>query len=258
MALAPLSRSSLVLLCLLSLGGCEWLRTPVETTFSPAGTRNALTPQPQVKLVQTPDSTWIEPAPGDQTIETLIPGNEDNRQAMDRLKRLESEMDSMRKDMALMVPAVTRLAEAQAPQILQPSAPLLPLEPVTPAAAPVSIAPTPASTSATGRLSQVRLGEHPGKTRIVFDVSNNVAYKQSIDNAEKILTVELPGLAWLGAAQTPVAGSPRIASYALLPDGQGGTRAAFQLKGQAILCMAQYIPASGANSARIVIDLSGS
>lgn len=123
----------------------------------------------------------------------------------------------------------------------------------TPAAAPVSAALQPGALQASG----LRLGEHPGKTRIVIDMSGTPAYKHDLDNAEKIFMIELPNTAWAGPA-TQSFSSPLIQSYTAQPmDNNGGTRIVLVLKKSASVSYQDTLkPASDSPYHRLVIDLT--
>lgn len=123
----------------------------------------------------------------------------------------------------------------------------------TPAAAPVSAALQAGALQASG----LRLGEHPGKTRIVIDMSGTPAYKHDLDNAEKIFMIELPNTAWAGPA-TQSFSSPLIQSYTAQPmDNNGGTRIVLVLKKSASVSYQDTLkPANDSPYHRLVIDLT--
>jgi len=107
----PFRKLAMMTACIGLLGGCSWLEEWPPLEEKPA----QITPEPQMKLVQTPDSTYLQPAPAPavQSVSTLIPSNEANENAIKRLENLEAQVGSLRQDMAMVVPAVTRLAESQ-------------------------------------------------------------------------------------------------------------------------------------------------
>ena len=116
----------------------------------------------------------------------------------------------------------------------------------------------PASASASGlAVSQVRFGEHGDKTRLVLDTTGAVSFNYDLDNGEQILMVELPGAGWNAMTQSQFASSPLIASYNALPDGQGGTQLAVQLRRPAQVLWAQSIPPAAGKGSRVVIDIAG-
>lgn len=123
--------------------------------------------------------------------------------------------------------------------------------PVPPAAP--SSAPAAASTAT---VKGLRVGEHPDKTRLVLDLSNNVAFRQDLDNNEHILMIELPGAGWSGPLQQQFARSPLVSAYQATPDGQGGTHLAVQLRKPAKVASTQSLAAEPGKPPRIVIDIA--
>lgn len=165
-------------------------------------------------------------------------------------------------------PAVTVPPSAAVAQVaVPPPVPLTPAPAVAqqvpsawspPAAAPAATAPV--VPAAAGRSSSVvqalRVGEHPGRTRIVLDVSSNVAFRHDIDNNERILMLELPGAAWSAPLQQQFARSPLVAAYQATPDGQGGTRLAIQLRKPAKIASTQSLAAEPGKAPRVVVDIA--
>lgn len=275
----------------LSLGGCEWISDwpPSEASSYRTG-GDARPPPPQMKITQTADATWMQPAPQSRPEEILVPRTETSGgNASERIEKLEKSVEDMRHDMSMMVPALTRLAEAQADtQALlaqQPQAgseeaaaldfPTQAAVPGEPVGIPVPLSSSSENVSKRDNVSdmqvfslpkstlpnsvrQIRFGEHPDKTRIVLDISDEVAFRYDLDNEEHILVIELPGLGWGTAAQTVVQNSVLVKSYQASSDGQGGTRLAIQLKKDAKVMWAQPIPSVGGKDPRIVIDIAGS
>lgn len=121
------------------------------------------------------------------------------------------------------------------------------------AAAPVSVALQAGALQASG----LRLGDHPGKTRIVIDMNGTPAYKHDLDNAEKIFVIELPNTTWTGPANKSFS-SPLIQSYTVQPmDNNGGTRIVLVLKKTAAVSYQDTLkPASDSPHHRLVIDLT--
>lgn len=274
----------------LSLGGCDWLSDwpPADVpSFRSGG--DVRPPPPQMKITQTADATWMQPAPQSKPEEILVPRTETSGgNTPERLEKLEKSVEDMRHDMSMMIPALTRLAEAQADTqalLAQQSQPQagggdassleFPVQAATPGApveistslssenvserdnvADMRIASLPQAASS-GTVRQLRFGEHPDKTRIVLDTSDNVAFRYDLDNKEHILVIELPGMGWGTVAQTSVQNSMLVQSYQASSDGQGGTRLAIQLKEDAQVMWAQPIPSVGGKDPRIVIDIVG-
>jgi hypothetical protein len=104
--------------------------------------------------------------------------------------------------------------------------------------------------------SNVRIGEHPGKTRLVLDLSKNdkPSVKTDLDNGEGLLTLDLPGVTWGGATEGS-SKSTYIAGWNASKADGGGSTLAIQLKKPAKVLSTQYIGAEKGVPARFVIDL---
>ncbi len=123
------------------------------------------------------------------------------------------------------------------------------------AAAPVTPPPASAKVSGPG-VMDIRIGEHPGKTRIVLDVSGKASFTADLDNQEKILVIEIPGTSWNAAAQQNFASSPIIASYRVEKTDGGGTMLIIQLKKAASLTYKGTMDDVATGGQRLIIDLS--
>lgn len=142
-------------------------------------------------------------------------------------------------------------APSPAPVPLEATAPPVPLAPAAPAAP--AAAPAPSGVAVTG----VRVGEHPGKIRIVLDVKGKTSYTTDLDNTEHILVVELPQAGWNAEGQkTFPASHPLLSSYRTEKLGDNGTLLILQLKKSSSLAYkaAMNDPATGGS--KVVIDLT--
>ena len=110
--------------------------------------------------------------------------------------------------------------------------------------------------SASSSVTNVRFGEHSDKTRVVLDTSNNVTYSYDLDNRERILMINLPGVSWQGAQQMQVYNSPVVSSYNVMPDGQGGHQVIMQLKVPAQVMWSQALAPGGSQGHRVVFDIA--
>ena len=272
--------------CVVVLTGCSWLE---EWDGRQA---KAPQPQPQAKLMQTADATWIKPEENQKPVEKLVPAPDETMlETRTRLNDMEKQLADMQNDMKMIMPALTRLAAlpvnsgdmsqvqpsagSDAAAVVDDGADLMPVplvqqpvkQPVTMAAA--SAAPVPARESAppaasmqpasysSGVVAQdIRFGSHPDKTRVVIDVSGEIGFTYDIDNTENILLIDLAGTQWGGAAQAPVGDSPLVTSYEAVPNGKGGTQMAVQLRQPAKVLWAQTLPAVGGKGPRLVIDIA--
>lgn len=283
-------KTSSLLLFVLSvfvLSSCSWLEEwpPREREF----TKRA--PEPQPRVMQTADATWLAP---DQSgaLPVTHGAPERDEAAMDRLERLERDVADLRSEMGMMLPALTRLAQAQtdlqsilqryeggqgvvgaaqgAPTEMRAHVTPAPYYPSAPQPAPQqsqsnSLAPSssyaaypPQNTGAAQGLyvRQVRFGEHGDKTRMVLDASGAVKFRYDLDNSEQILVLDLPGTSWQGATQNMLKNAPLVASYSVSSDGQGGSRMAIQLRAPVKVLLAEHMAPAAGKGHRIVLDIA--
>lgn len=108
-------------------------------------------------------------------------------------------------------------------------------------------------TSVTG----IRVGQHPGYIRIVFDVTGKTPFKVDLDNTENILVVELNGTAWQPPVMSESFGKmPLLRSYKVDQMGGGaGHIFIMQLKGPTTVTQQKMYPALSGGGQRIVVDL---
>lgn len=139
-------------------------------------------------------------------------------------------------------------------------------EPSAPAggaqASPAAVAGTTAQTApapsvASGvSVMDIRIGEHPGKTRIVLDVSGQSPFTADLDNQEKILVVEIPQAGWSAALQQTLSASPLISSYRIERLDNGGTMLILQLKKAASVSYKGTMNDAKTGGQRLIIDLT--
>lgn len=105
-------------------------------------------------------------------------------------------------------------------------------------------------------VKDLRVGEHPGKTRLVLDVNKATAYRYDVDNSENLLVVSLPQTKWQGTMQKTLRGSPMIASYSVQETGDGGSNLIIQLKKPAKVVYDDTLKPNGTPYYRIVLDVA--
>lgn len=137
-------------------------------------------------------------------------------------------------------------------------------EPVTPKVAPPPppIQRVPATTPAAPvetplAVLGLRLGEHPDRTRLVFDMTGPATFRTDLDNNEKLLIVEIEKAAWSGMIGQGLS-SPLVQSYTVQPmEGGAGTRVIMTLKAPTSVTSGKLLAPDSANkSSRLVIDLA--
>jgi hypothetical protein len=120
-------------------------------------------------------------------------------------------------------PAHSKATEAPAPADAKDKAPAMPetaateASPATaPASSTASAAPEapPAYTAPTlGKVSGVRVGDHPDMTRIVIDMSAKTAYTAELNKEGMKLIISTPQMAWEAAASATLPKGKLIAGY---------------------------------------------
>ncbi len=175
------------------------------------------------------------------------------------IQELIVELRKMSEDPSLASPAPRKRTPASIPQpVTREPQPLRP--------DPVAEKPTPPKTyqnksappvqNGTASVYDIRIGEHPGKTRIVLDTNAKMDFSTDIDNGEKIMIIELPNAGWSARESQSFAKSSFISSYKVEPSGDG-QMVIFQLKREARISYQQEIGSANGSGRRIVIDLSG-
>ena len=227
----------------------------------------------------------LQPPLGVNTSSLFPAGLDDDT---DRINRLETAVQALRNDFDEMAPAMTRLAGVEgdlqdlitqleallveteepepapafqpaqrAPMPLagpQSSGPPAQMAEKPPPAPPPSTTPPPVS-GKSGVLD-MRVGEHPDKTRIVLDVGGAADFSYDLDNGEKILVIELPNSKWQTTTQGTYSKSPVLKSYRTDSMNNGaGARLILQLKGPATVIYSGSIKGKRAGEKRVILDL---
>ena len=106
-------------------------------------------------------------------------------------------------------------------------------------------------------VSGIRVGQHPDKVRVVFDVTKKTSYSADLDNGENILVVEMPDAKWKTPTTYESFGTlPVVKSYKVEPFNDGaGNLFILQLKKNTQILMQGKFPALSGGGERIVIDL---
>jgi hypothetical protein len=141
--------------------------------------------------------------------------------------------------------------------------PPTPVQPQPSAAAPAP-APTPASTPTAAPAptydglvaKNIRIGEHPGKLRIVLDTNKEANYSVDLDNNEKIIIIELPDAKWVGASSQKFSDYPLVESYSIEPTNSGkGTMIVVTLKAGTEILKEGVLMPDKTSDYRIYFDL---
>ena len=130
-------------------------------------------------------------------------------------------------------------------------------QPVEVKPAQVNVAPqniTPAAGSALSEVTAVRIGRHPDKTRLVFDLSKPGKFSYDIDPSGRILSVRLPQSGWSAAPEEPGAGL--VKSLHAAPAPEGGVAVNIELSRPGRLAFSGTLPPNEVYGDRIVFDVA--
>lgn len=137
-----------------------------------------------------------------------------------------------------------------------PAAIASPAAPAVAPPAPAAQSPPPAATPSGVSVTALRTGEHPGKTRIVLDVSGTSSFTADLDNAEKILVIDIPGAAWSAETKKNFAAGSRLVSYEVNAGAGGkGSLLVIKLKADAAILYKGTMKADSGTGSKIVIDI---
>ncbi|HOO82326.1 MAG TPA: hypothetical protein PK513_07485 [Alphaproteobacteria bacterium] len=102
----------------------------------------------------------------------------------------------------------------------------------------------------------VRLGEHPGKTRLVFDLDGPADFKFNLDNAQKLLVISLPGAGWTAAQEHVYKNNKILQAYAAKAAKAGGSVVVVKLRAPAKVLSSAKLGKNAAGMHRIFLDIA--
>jgi len=103
----------------------------------------------------------------------------------------------------------------------------------------------------------LRTGEHPGKTRLVLDLTGESKYRADIDNEENLLLIELSDAGWSAASQK-LMNHPLIKGYSTQAAPNGGTILALELKKPVKILGSSALKPNAQYGNRIYLDIAAS
>lgn len=199
----------------------------------------------------------------------------DIKDPMERIARLESVVGAIQRDLRILAPSLQELAavESDMQDLVKKLEKVVEGGPKQAHGKPQplghkktskaahssgksSTAPHPPKNSNGVHVKELRTGAHPGKTRLVLDVSAKTDFSVDIDNSEKLLIVELPHSGWKGPVEKNFKNSRLLNSYRVNSFGHNGSILIVQLKKGSSVVHKGAIPAAKGKPHRIVIDLS--
>lgn len=114
----------------------------------------------------------------------------------------------------------------------------------------------PAFNGGKAMITGFRVGEHPDKVRVVFDTSAKTPFTADLDNAERLLIVEMPQGQWTAPMYNDSFGRRTLVTALSTEQVGQGTRAILQLNGNTTILSQTIYPDVSGTGGRIVIDLS--
>lgn len=201
--------------------------------------------------------------------------NEDTRY---RVLRLEKRVDTMDRDFKQLLPPLKKLivpgddlgpaiGDIESRRASVTSTPPITerkVETTIMQAPPAKLTPVPAgpapdvvSPAAPGAptITDIRSGEHAGKTRLVLDTNGPVSYKYDVDNNEKLLLIELGNAGLAAPVQKNFGNSAFLKSYTAQTSGGGVTLAVELKKPAKILNAAALKPEGAQGNHRVFFDI---
>lgn len=189
-----------------------------------------------------------------------------------RLLRLEREMQGLRKDFDDLLPPLSTLAANNSEldntiQRIMAKPSKKPMEkanasqPLQKMAKANTVAPAPqkaiASSKSGAAVKNIRFGEHPGKTRMVLDLTGAASFSANVNNSNNKLLVELTGADW-ATAQQKIINHPLVAGYSTKTSVNGGTTLALDLKKPVKILSSAALKPNSSRGHRIYLDLASS
>ncbi len=117
--------------------------------------------------------------------------------------------------------------------------------------------PQGALAKSTARATAIRAGKHPGKTRMVIEVSDITRYKVAIDHIRNVLRIKMEDTNWAMEPQGTLGGSPLLGSYTARPQNDGSVLLEIRLKAKSEILDTMLLRPNTSSLHRVVIDLKG-
>ena len=102
----------------------------------------------------------------------------------------------------------------------------------------------------------VRVGEHNGKTRLVLDIVGAASPQYDIDNAERLMTIELPNTPWMTSLNKSFGSKAKMVKTYHAEAQEGGSLIVLSLKGDTKVLDHFVLKATASKPARLVFDLA--
>ena len=269
---------------LLGLPGCESVQEFFDMDEGHSGkvSKTSALAKPPEEANATPNIAAVppfEPKPGGMlgalgvNLQPYL--SKDIKDPMERIERLETVVGAIQRDLRILAPSLQELAavESDMQDLVKKLEKIVENGPTQAHGKPKSLghqkthkagqssgknttSSQPPKNSGGVHVKELRTGIHPGKVRLVLDVSAKTDFSVDIDNSEKLLIVELPASGWKGPIEKNFKKSKLLNSYRVNSFGHNGSILIVQLKKGSSILHKGAIPAAKGKPHRIVIDLS--
>ncbi len=257
------------MISLIVVSGCGPLDKPGQSRAVPMVEKNDVSHKEDIPVVAA--------AEVEEVIEEDLLPEEMAQTTEERLLIIEDRLNRLRQEMNLLRPAIkelissqnlaARISEQETPLQLSPQVETHPKEVQKENAVPVSVEPkvdiplkpavvakVPKTYKGAAKLANIRMGEHPGKTRFVMDVGSQTPFSYDLDNEERVLVIELPEAQHEQKMTATISQSPYISSY-VTQASEKGSRIIVQLKQPVKVIAAETIGATPMQGQRIYFDI---
>ncbi|HBR69466.1 MAG TPA: hypothetical protein DEA55_08840 [Rhodospirillaceae bacterium] len=104
-------------------------------------------------------------------------------------------------------------------------------------------------------IENIRFGDHPGKTRIVIDVSETAKFSHHLSDENKVLDINISGAAWGAGIEAKILQHPLILGYRATTDANG-THLTLKLKKPGKVVWSAALKPDHGKGDRVVFDIA--
>jgi hypothetical protein len=108
----------------------------------------------------------------------------------------------------------------------------------------------------TARIKAVRIGDHAGKTRLVFDVEGRLGYSHEVDNKQKVLLISMAAAAFDAPKQKVFSHSQMLKAYVAKPSKDGKILVALKLNERAKVLKSKDLGVNAQGVRRVYLDIA--
>ena len=149
-----------------------------------------------------------------------------------RVVEMEREVDSVKKDFKGLKDTIQRADVATASSSIAPAS------------------------GTAAHITALRTGDHPGKTRLVFDLDASANFKYELDNKQGLLVIRVPAAQWNAPKERVFNNNKILQAYAAKQAKNGDALVALKLKGPAKVLASSKLGKNAAGNYRIFLDVA--